>query len=267
MSLLLNDRQQYILEQLEREKKVLVASLAQELGVAPETIRRDLDTLEKEKKLKRVHGGAVRYLQTNNEPHFIKKMNVRAKEKEAIGRKAAEFIQDGDTIMIDVGTTTIHIAKAITGVKDLTIVTNSLAAAEELNNRLESQEFDGKIIVLGGTTNPAQKSIVGALTCKMLESFRFDKLFLSCGGITTNNVSDYDFEECMVSTVMIERANQVFVLADSSKVDHESFYKICSLSTVDYIICDEEMPLSWKQKELDTMIQWILPGGEEHHEG
>lgn len=261
MNVLLNERQQYILEQLEKDKKVFVASLAQELGVAPETIRRDLDVLEKEKKLKRVHGGAVRYLQTNNEPHFVKKMNVRTKAKVAIGRKAAEFIQDGDTIMIDVGTTTIHIAGAITGVKDLTIVTNSLAAAEELNNRLENQEFDGKIIILGGVTNPAQKSIVGALTCKMLESFRFDKLFLSCGGITTNNVSDYDFEECMVSTVMIERANQVFVLADSSKIDNESFYKICSLSTVDYIICDDDMPSSWKQKELDTMLQWIPAKG------
>ncbi|MDQ6598579.1 DeoR/GlpR family DNA-binding transcription regulator [Bacillus salipaludis] len=267
MSVVLNERQQYILEQLDREKKVLVASLAEKLGVAPETIRRDLDTLEKEKKLKRVHGGAVKFHHANHEPHFVKKMNVKTKAKEAIGKKAAAFIEDGDTIMIDVGTTTIHVAKAISGVKDVTIVTNSLAAAEELNTRLENQDFDGKIIVLGGITNPTQKSIVGAMTCKMLKGFRFDKLFLSCGGITMEDVSDFDFEECLVSSTMIERANQVFLLLDSSKVGHESFYKICSLSSVDCIICDAEMPAAWKQIKFDQMIKWVRVEGGEEDEG
>ncbi|HEY2421531.1 MAG TPA: DeoR/GlpR family DNA-binding transcription regulator [Neobacillus sp.] len=261
MSILLEERHQYILGQLDKEKKVLVASLAQELGVAPETIRRDLDTLESDKKLRRVHGGAVKYHQTNNEPHFVKKMNLHSEEKAAIGKKAAAFIQDGDTIMIDVGTTTIHLARAISGVKGITVVTHSLAVAEELNFRLENQEFDGKIIVLGGMTNPTQKSIVGAMTCKMLDSFRFDKCFLSCGGVTTEHVSDYDFEECMVSAKMIERSNQVFLLADSSKIDNESFYKMCPLSTVDYIIADEEIPSTWIQKQLDTMLQWISAKG------
>ncbi|GHH97791.1 DeoR/GlpR family DNA-binding transcription regulator [Neobacillus kokaensis] len=257
MDVFLNERQQHIVAQLEKDKKVFVAALAQELGVAPETIRRDLDALEKNKMVKRVHGGAVNFLQTNNEPHFESKMNVRSEAKAAIGRKAAAFIQDGDTIMIDVGTTNIYLARAISGVKDVTIVTNSLAAADELNKLVEAQQFDGKIIVLGGVTNPAQKSIIGALTCKMMESFRFDKLFLSCGGITTSHVSDYNFEECMVSTVMVERANQVFLLADSSKIQQESFYQICPLAKVDYIICNQDMPLSWKQTELDTMLQWI----------
>jgi len=267
MAVLLNERQQYIVEKLNKEKKVVVASLAGELGVAPETIRRDLDVLETEKKLRRVHGGAVLYMQTNNEPLLVQKMSVRAEEKAAIGRKAAEFIKDGDTIMMGAGTTALHLAKAITGVKSLTIVTNSLAAAEELNNRLENREFDGKVIVLGGTTNPEQKSIVGALTCKMLEAFRFDKLFLPCGGVTTGHVSDFNFEECMVSATTVERANQVFLLADSSKIDNESFFKICPLFKVDYIISDEGMPLSWQKQKLDTMLQWITAIGGEKNEG
>ncbi|WHY88617.1 DeoR/GlpR family DNA-binding transcription regulator [Neobacillus novalis] len=261
MTVLLEERHQYILDQLDKEKKVLVASLAQDLGVAPETIRRDLDALENDRKLKRVHGGAVKYHQTNNEPHFVKKMNFHAEAKVAIGKKAAAFIQDGDTIMIDVGTTTIHLARAISGVKGITVVTNSLAVAEELNNRLENQEFDGKIIILGGLTNPSQKSIIGAMTCNMLDAFRFDKCFLSCGGVTTDYVSDYDFEECMVSTKMIERSNQVLLLADSSKINNESFYKMCPLPTVDYIISDKEIPSAWRQQQLDTMLQWITAKG------
>ncbi|MEH7444182.1 DeoR/GlpR family DNA-binding transcription regulator [Bacillus sp. JJ1122] len=267
MNLLSTERHDYILGQLEKKKKILVASLAAELGVTPETIRRDLDILEKEKKLQRVHGGAVRFHQTKDEPHFSKKMSVRTAEKMAIGQKAAEFIKDGDTIMMDVGTTTVHLADAISDVQGVTIVTNSLAAAEILNHRLENKEFDGKVIVLGGVTIPEQKSIVGSLTCKMLDSFRFDKVFLSCGGMTITDVSDFDFEECIVSASMVERANQVFLLSDASKIDHQSFYKICPLTTVDYVICNQEMPASWKEKELDTMLQWITARGGEQHEG
>ncbi|CAM2916394.1 DeoR/GlpR family DNA-binding transcription regulator [Paenibacillus sediminis] len=258
MSVLSTERQEYILEQLEKEDRILVANLAKSLGVTPETIRRDLDILEKEKKLKRVHGGAVKYHQTNNEPHFEKKMNLNYDAKVAIGNKAAEYIQDGDTVMIDVGTTNIHLANAIRAVRGVTIVTNSLAAAEVLNNRLENKEFEGKVIVLGGVTNPAQKSIVGALTCKMLKDFRFDKVFLSCGGVTAEGVTDYDLEESNVSTAMIERANQVFLMADSSKLGYESFYRICSISTIDYMICDQDMPSKWREQQLDTMLQWII---------
>ncbi len=263
MNILLNERHEYILDQLKNQKKILVANLASNLNVTPETIRRDLDMLEKEKKLQRVHGGAVKYHQLKSEPHFLKKMNLRSIEKEKIGKKAAEFIQDGDTIMMDVGTTTIHLARAISNVQGVTIVTNSLAAAEILNHRLENKEFEGKIIVLGGVTIPEQKSIVGSLTCKMLESFRFDKVFISCGGVTVDQISDYDFEECLVSEAMVERANQVFLLSDSSKIDHQSFYKICPLTLVDYVICDQEMPNNWKEKHVSMMFQWITAKGVE----
>ncbi|NHM33431.1 DeoR/GlpR family DNA-binding transcription regulator [Neobacillus terrae] len=267
MSLLVTERHDYILNQLEQKNKILVASLAIELGVTPETIRRDLDLLEKEKKLQRVHGGAVKHQQTRNEPHFSKKMNVRASDKKAIGHKAAEFIKDGDTIMIDIGTTTVHLAYSISDVQGVTIVTNSLPAADILNHRLENKEFEGKVIVLGGVTIPEQKSIVGALTCKMLDSFRFDKVFLSCGGFTLTDVSDYDLEECLVSTAMVERANQVFLLSDSSKINQESFYKICPLTTIDNVICNQDMPNFWKEKDMDTMLQWITVKGGEKHEG
>ncbi|MDP4163308.1 MAG: DeoR/GlpR family DNA-binding transcription regulator [Bacillota bacterium] len=266
MNLLTTERHDYILEQLKKERKILVALLAKDLGVTPETIRRDLDALEKEKKLQRVHGGAVEFQQTNGEPHFSKKMNVKTAEKEAIGRNAAVFIQDGDTVMMDVGTTTIHLAEAISGVSGVTIVTNSLAAAEILNRRLENKEFEGKVIVLGGVTNPEQKSIVGSLTCKMLEAFRFDKVFLSCGGLTIHGVSDYDFEECIVSAGMVDRGNQVYLLADSSKINHHAFYQITSWAAIDYVICDHDMPNSWREEQLDMMLQWITAKGGEQHE-
>ncbi|MGG2094014.1 DeoR/GlpR family DNA-binding transcription regulator [Bacillus sp. S13(2024)] len=266
MNLSLLERHQCILDQLEREKKIIVASLAKSLGVTPETIRRDLDILEKEKKLKRVHGGAVNYHQTNNEPHFNQKMNVFYDLKQEIGKKAAQFIQDGDTVMIDIGTTTIHLAHFIQDVQRVTIVTNSLAVADILNQRLEEKCFDGKVIILGGVLNPEQKSITGALTCKILQEFQFDKVFLSCGGITQTDVSDYDLEEAIVSAAAVKQASQIFVLADSSKVATKSFYRICPLAAVDYIICDQDMPQTWKKNQLDTMLQWIIAEGGERYE-
>lgn len=266
MNISLPERHKYIVDQLEQEKKIIVASLARSLGVTPETIRRDLDILEKEKKLKRVHGGAVNYHQTNNEPRFSQKMNAFYDLKQEIGKKAAQFIQDGDTVMIDVGTTTIHLAHFIQDVQRVTIVTNSLAAADILNQRLEEKYFDGKVIILGGVLNPEQKSIAGALTCKILKDFQFDKAFLSCGGITQSDVSDYDLEESMVSTAIIKQASQIFVLADSSKVSKSSFYRICPLSAVDYIISDQDMPHAWKTEHLDTMLQWIIAKGGELYE-
>lgn len=261
MNMLQNERYLFILNQLEKKGKILVADVAKQLSVTPETIRRDLDTLEKEKKLRRVHGGAIKFQQIRSEPHFNKKMNVNYHEKEAIAKKAVEYIQDDDTIMIDVGTTTVHMAKYIRGLQRLTIVTNSLMVADLLNSQLEHKMFDGKVIVLGGVTNPEQKSVAGTLTIHMLKNFQFDKVFLSCGGVTEDEVSDFDLEESIISKQVVEQANQVFLLADSSKLTMTSFYKICPLSSIDYMICNEEMPQKWKYSDGYKKVEWIVANG------
>ncbi|MCU6339677.1 DeoR/GlpR family DNA-binding transcription regulator, partial [Enterobacter quasiroggenkampii] len=132
MMLLPEERRQHILEQLNRHGKIQVASLASVLTVTPETIRRDLDELEAKQMLKRVYGGAVAYSHVKTEPHFDKKRSIEQSAKKAIGESAAALIQDGDTIVVDVGTTTVELVRAIRGVVGVTIVTNSIPAAELL---------------------------------------------------------------------------------------------------------------------------------------
>ena len=126
MSAFAADRHRLIEEILHDDEKLYVAQIAEKLNVTPETIRKDLAFLEKEKRLTRVHGGAVKYIPVVQEPLFRQKMNVQLEEKRTIGKLASRYVQDGDTIMLDVGSTTYQLAHALAGLQRITIVTNSL---------------------------------------------------------------------------------------------------------------------------------------------
>ncbi|ASJ56584.1 transcriptional regulator [Brevibacillus formosus] len=255
MTLLPEERQQVILDELNRHGKIQVMSMAKNLAVTPETIRRDLDHLEQQRLLKRVYGGAIPYHLAKREPHFEKKQAIQQTAKTKIGQIAAELLSDGDTIALDVGTTTLELARAIKGLNQLTIVTNSLPAASLLNELLEANQFNGQVIMLGGLTHPAQKSVAGAFTCELLSRFHFDKAFISCGGITADGFTDYDMEETLCSTMMIQRAEQVYVLGDTSKIGQTQFFRICGWQDVSAVVCDQPMPEEWLSSGIQTT--WI----------
>lgn len=193
------ERFEFILKQLEWEGKIIVANIADALQVAPETIRRDFDELEQQRLLTRVHGGAIKYTNVRNEPAFLRKLQMQKEAKRQIARMAAKRISDGDTIAIDTGTTTVHIADFLLAVDDITVVTNSIAAAVQFNLAIEERRMTGKVILLGGTANPRQSSVAGAMTLEMLDNMNFDKAFISCGGISDGVVYDYDLDESLIS--------------------------------------------------------------------
>ncbi len=169
------ERFEFILKQLEREGKIIVANIADALQVAPETIRRDFDELEQQRLLTRVHGGAIKYTNVRNEPAFLRKLQMQKEAKRQIARMAAKRIGDGDTIAIDTGTTTVHIADFLLAVDDITVVTNSIAAAVQFNLAIEERRMTGKVILLGGTANPRQSSVAGAMTLEMLDNMILTK--------------------------------------------------------------------------------------------
>ncbi|WP_141432855.1 DeoR/GlpR family DNA-binding transcription regulator [Bacillus sp. 03113] len=251
------ERKQSILIELEQKGKVFVNILSEQLGVTPETIRRDLASLEEQRLLKRVHGGAVSFRGERIEPSFEKKRKIRQAEKKHIGEAAAKCIESGDTIVIDVGTTTLELCHAIHNVENITIVTNSLIAASTLNDRLEKKAFSGEIIILGGMLHTAQQSIKGALTAQMLNSFRVDKAFISCGGISQGYVSDFDIEEIEVSKVMMKISRESYLLADHSKINKEAFYLIGEMSLFDYLISDIDPDKEWKSLMKENNVTWI----------
>jgi DeoR family transcriptional regulator, fructose operon transcriptional repressor len=248
-----DERHAYILEQLEKHGKVMVTALANEQFVTPETIRRDLAELEMNDLLTRVHGGAVPYIPSQKEMVYEKKMLLHLDEKKRLAKQAAAMIQNGDTIAVDVGSTTVHIADMIENLQFVTVVTNSLSAASRFNLAIEEQRLTGQVIMLPGTTNPYQASVKGSYTIEFLQRFNFNRSFLSCGGVTQEVVYDFDMEESLVSEAMMECSQEAILLTDSSKLNKKSVFEICPISKLSTIISDQEKPHDWVNKGYD----WI----------
>ncbi|WP_028559368.1 DeoR/GlpR family DNA-binding transcription regulator [Paenibacillus pinihumi] len=258
MSISSEERKRIIIEQLKLEGQVKVPELSLRLTISEETVRRDLVVLEREGIAKRVYGGAVLQKSSGYEPPYVQRQQVRAEEKARIGRAAAEMIESGDTIAIDVGTTTLELAKAIAGRERLTILTNSVAVAYHLMESVSSGRFSGKIIVMGGELNPEQQSISGPLAEGIISQFRVDKAFISVGGISLKRgISDYDLGEAVISRRMVESACQTIVLADDSKLDKEAFAEIAPLHNAHIIVSNTAAPKEWSAMLRSQHVHWI----------
>lgn len=258
MSISSESRKSIILEQLSECGQVKVPELSQRFSVSGETVRRDLVLLEKEGLVKRVYGGAVPTKLASQEPPYLQRRKVMREEKERIGRAAAGLVESGDTIAIDVGTTTLELAKAISGKERLTILTNSIAVAGQLMESLIGGKFSGRIFVVGGELNPEQQSMTGTMSETILSQFRVDKAFISAGGVSMERgVSDYDPGEAGMSRKMVEAAYQSIVLADESKLDKEAFAEIAALCSIHAIVSNVAPRKEWLSKLRSCHIQWI----------
>ncbi|NEN82318.1 DeoR/GlpR family DNA-binding transcription regulator [Paenibacillus elgii] len=241
MSLTFEERKKTIMGQLLQDEKVQVHALAEQLNVSPETIRRDLDRLEKEGLLKKVYGGAVKARMDSWEPPFIQREQMNNGAKTSIGKLAASLVKEGETIMIDNGTTTMEIVRHLQNRPDVTVVTHSVPVL-----LLAMELFKGRIIFAGGAVNVNQQSVGGTLTEAMLQQFKVHKAFISVGGISlVEGITDYDLNEASVSRKMIERAEESIVLADHSKFGKTTFANIAALQDISMIITDRECPADW----------------------
>ncbi|MDQ0163785.1 DeoR/GlpR family DNA-binding transcription regulator [Aeribacillus alveayuensis] len=257
-TILPEERKNAIIQELERTGKVKVLDFAEKFQVSPETIRRDLVILEEKGLLKRVYGGAVKKSYQAGEPPFLHRTTVNQEAKIKIGKAAANLIEDGDTVIIDVGTTMLEFAKAIENKEGITIMTNSLPVCSVLTEALNVKKFSGNVLLLGGQLNPKQQSIGGRLTEKMLEEFHVDKAFISAGGVSIDGgVSDYDLTESAVSQAMIQASKEVILLADYSKIGVDAFCKICPLEKVDVLVCDQPLPKGWENNKKINGINWV----------
>ncbi|MDT8715987.1 DeoR/GlpR transcriptional regulator [Clostridium sp. 19966] len=258
MSLVGEERKKYILHVLDTKGKVKVNSLAEELKVSTETIRRHLEELEKENKLKKVYGGAVKISFEKEEPPYYERSIRYLEEKRKIGQKAAELIYDNEVIAIDVGTTTLQIIKHLAGKKNLTILTNSIAVLTELVDYINKGIFTGKILFIGGEINTKQLSVSGSISEKFMENFYIDKAFIAIGGISIDyGITGYEPNECMLSKKIIENVKQVIVLSDHSKIGVRNYFQIAKLDDIDVIVCDEAYPIEWEEKLNYKDVKWI----------
>lgn len=250
MSLLAEERKKRILEIIEQQGKVKVNDLAHDFDVSTETIRRYLEELENEKKLKKVYGGAVKVELESAEPSMFEREILRIDEKKQIAQKAASFIEEGDVIFIDEGSTTLQMVPTFMGVPDVTIITNSFPFAVRLMAQENKQLFKGELIFLGGHVRSKHFRASGSLAEKMAKEFYANKAFISVDGIhLESGVTSYDLEKCMLSKIFIKNAEKTFVLADQSKIGVKANYKIDSLKNIDHIVSDSAIPEGWSEVE------------------
>lgn len=256
MSVLSVERKTAILDRLQAYGKVNAAELARLLDVSMETVRRDLDVMEKEGLLKRVHGGAVKINFQLGEPPFVQRRQVRLEEKKKVAIRAAQLVKDGDTIVMGVGTTILEMAHCIRGVNKVTILTNSVPAAHALMDSVNQGLFHGRVILLGGELDAEQYSARGSVCEKMMDLFSVNKAFISPGGISLSGVTEYSLEDYSISSKMIQVAKETIILADHSKIGIEALCKFSQLDHIHAIVCDQAAPPSWKPY-LEN-IDWII---------
>lgn len=253
-------RRSAILHQVREDSSVNVSQLSKQFGVSEVTIRKDLKILKERKLLVRVHGGAIMSVKANKDESEERNINfkslVNSREKQAIGRAAAAHIKDGDTILIDSGTTALEVARNLDAFHDLTIITNSVNAMMEA---IKYKRF--KVILLGGTVRESSNSTVGPLAESNLKLFYCDKLFLGVDSFSVDNgLSTPSVEEASTNQVMISRAREVFAVFDSSKVNKRAFAYITSADRIDTVITDVHLPASVKSQLKSLKINVELVG-------
>lgn len=253
-NMLPHQRREKILEMIKEDGHAKVLQLSKIFKVTEVTIRQDLEKLEKEGFVEREHGGAYLKDVGLNVKNIVLQNQDNLQEKAAIAQKAFELINDGDTIILDSGSTTTEIAKLIRGFKNLTVITNSLNIAFVLGTDPEIN-----LVVTGGEFKAPTLSLTGQKAADFFNDLHVDKLFLATAGITLKSGLTYpSISDICVKRSMIESANIVYLVADSSKIGKSSFASLGALSLIDYLITDSKIIKEDIQMLKDNDIKMII---------
>ena len=234
------ERRALIMRLLEQNEEVQVTDLSRDTGISEVTIRKDLTILQNRNLLIRTRGGAMRKpIENQNEDTTIaKKRMFNFREKERIGEEATKLIKDGDFVMLDSGTTTLEVARHLEKFNNLHIITNAMNIATEL---MTYKRFD--VVLLGGNLRVNSHSTVGPLALSVLRNFSRYKLFLGVDSFSIENgVSTPSLEEALLNQIMIQQADEVIAVFDSSKFNKRSFVHIADAEQIDCIITDLAIP-------------------------
>lgn len=243
------ERRTIILSRIQQHDQVLVRDLAREFEVTPMTIRRDLKVLEETGRIKVQHGGAV----LNKNTFFMKgmqfKKNEHVKEKQQIAKACLQYIQEGDCLFLDSGTTVSEIARLLFTYKNLTVITNSLLVADILadNQNLEIIMCPGRYVV-------SSMAFMGSFTNDFIENFHIDKAFLSTSMIDAEKGLTVSWHtEGGLKKKILQHSDQIICVADSSKFDKSSYFGVCSLNQIDILVTDQNLSEEQKKRYQDKV--------------
>ena len=245
-------RKRHILEELEKNGVVTLQELVEQFKVSEMTVRRDLTELERQGFLIRKYGGAVKTEAVDSLFSFNRRMERNGGQKELICSTAAGFIEDGDIIFIDCGTTLFRLAHFIRK-RRIRVITNSLPVVSELlNDPLVRLSF------VGGDIDNDRQASYGRIAERNISEFSADKAFIGMDGVSlANGLSSFDEKEGMVTKRMAEHADRVYLLCDSSKIEKDSYFRFAPITLVDTMITDtrisEELIRMYREKGVEII--------------
>ena len=250
----LNQRRQEILNLIREDGHAKVQKLAQIFKVSEVTIRQDLEALESLGYVQREHGGAfLKDVGSFASSRTLLNENVMSDRKKELAQKALSMIQEGDSIILDSGSTTTELAKLMTGFKNLTVITNALNIAFILG------ENPGiNLIVSGGEFKAPTLSLTGDIAASTFKGLHVSKCFLATAGISSDMQLTYpSLSDLVVKSAMIRAADKVYLLADSSKLGFSSFASLGRISLIDTLITDSKIPAEKVEQLRELRIEVI----------
>jgi len=248
------DRRMFILKKIEKEEQVNVSELSQRFQVSEVTIRKDLRHLEKKNILIRSRGGAMKQSLINTDLSIYDRRKQNINLKVAIGNAASVLIRDGETILLDTGTTIMELAKHLPKKIDITVITNSV----DITFRL-AEYPNIRVIMPGGILRRNSLALVGEQAAESLRNYYCDKYFLSADGIDIQSgIMTMNIEEASLAKLNIKNSKKVIVLIDSSKFQQKGIMTIAQLSDIDILITDSGVPVEMVNKIKHLGVEVIV---------
>lgn len=248
------ERRNAILAKLSLEGKVVVSDLAREFEVTEETIRRDLEKLDKDGLARKTYGGAVKNENFNIDLPFHVRKQTNVESKRVIAAMISDMIHDGDYIMLDSSTTALYVIKNILDRKKITLITNSIEILIELCNKP-----DWMIVSTGGVLKEGGLSLVGYQAERMVSGFHVDIAICSCKGLDADmGVTDSNERDSEIKKAFFNAANKRVLAVDSSKFDKTSFVKVCGVGDVDTVVTDTDPGERWRERIRDAGVELVF---------
>jgi len=255
---LAEERRTRLLELVRTRGFAALPDLADALKVSESTVRRDLEHLEDAGAAKRTHGG-VFYTGTSPKlPHFDERQPAEWDKKRAIAVRAGELIDNGDTVLLDGGTTTYEVARLLVG-RPLQVVTNSLPVAN-----LFAASANTDLVLLGGYVYPRTGVSLGPYANEMLERLNVRKTVLSVSGINDRGCFNNNLLLVETERAMMQAAEEVIVVADSTKFGHHSLAHLCGLEEINHFVVDSEISQDWRSKLLAAGTDLLVAGATDN---
>ena len=247
-------RREQLLEMIRMRGFASLPEMAEKLEVSESTLRRDLENLESDGKAQRTHGGAFYTGPTPKLPHFDRRQSAQWEKKKQIALRTAELVDDGDTVLLDGGSTTYEVARCLVG-RPLQVVTNSLPVAN-----LFSGAGAGDLVMIGGYLHGSTGVLIGPYAVQMLAGLDVRRTILSVGGVSERGYYNSNLLLVELEQAMMRVADEVIIVADSTKFGHKSLARMCGLGDIHHLVVDNEISEDWRSKILAAGVKLLIAG-------